>query len=443
MTADSMLEALHRRQVRVCVVGLGYVGLPTLAVIGAAGFLVTGVDIQPEVVERISQGEDSRGEPGLGEALSELKRMGRLRVDSDLKEAMRDCGVIVLCIQTPVDAGKLPNLSFLRRAVEDVGSNLQAGTLVILESTVPPRTTQTIVATILEERSNLTLGRDFWLAYCPERVSPGGAMRTVTERPRLVGGINEDSAKLAAELLRSTGVKEILQGDVAAVEVAKTAENAFRDVNIAFANELALLCEQMGVDVYEVIRLANTHERVRIHQPGAGVGGPCLTKDPYLLSTPAGGKRLSAGIIDAARRLNDTMPKHAVDLVAQNLAAIGINVQNSSIGVLGVTYRGGTDDVRNSPAEEIIKNLVERGAHVLSFDPMSQETFGSKRVGGIAELLHGVVCVVIAADHKEFRRMKISGKTGLKLIVDGRRMLDPQRVPQSIRYVAIGDLTHT
>ncbi len=439
---DSLLAGIRAKSARVCVVGLGYVGLPTLIACGSSGFPVTGVDIRSEIVERIARGEDSMGEPGLREALGTLASGGKLVATSDLGVGMKGAGVVFVCVQTPVTSGHEPNLSFLEKAVEEVGKGLRRGMLVIMGSTVSPGTTRRVVLPLLQRLSGLKVGADFWLAHCPERISPGVALKTFKERARLVGGVDALSGALAAEFLRAIGVGDVLEGEVGAVEVAKTAENTFRDVNIAFANELALICEGVGVDVYEAIRLANTHERVKIHQPGAGVGGPCLAKDPYLLITPAHGKKMNANLIQDSRLLNDSMPEHVIDLLVRNLMDLGIEVSGCVIGVLGVTFRGGTDDTRNSPAGEIIRGLHLRNARVLSFDPLSKETFGSERVESAEALLRRAQCVVVASDHLEFREILIASKSSVKLVVDGRRMLDPLKVPKSVRYVAVGDLTH-
>lgn len=423
------------------MVGLGYVGLPTLAVIGSAGFPVSGVDLRADLVERVGRGEDAVGEPGLREALGKLVGAEKLVVATNLSAGLKDSAIVFVCVQTPVTSGHEPDLSFLEEAMRGVGKDLRRGMLVILGSTVPPGTTKKVVLPLLVRGSGLKVGAEFWLAHCPERISPGAALRTFTERTRVVGGIDAGSGALAAEFLRAVGVKNVLEGEVGAVEVAKTAENTFRDVNIALANELALICEEVGVDVYEVIRLANTHERVKLHQPGAGVGGPCLSKDPYLLITPARGQKMNASLIQDSRLLNDSMPEHVLDLLVRHLMELGMEVGGCVVGVLGVTFRGGTDDTRNSPSGVIIRGLLLRKARVLSFDPLSRETFGSERVGSVEGLLKRAECVVVASDHAEFRGLSIP-MGSVRLVVDGRRMLDPLEVPEGVRYVAVGDLTH-
>jgi UDP-N-acetyl-D-mannosaminuronic acid dehydrogenase len=439
---DSLMEGIRARSIRVCVVGLGYVGLPTLAVIGSAGFPISGVDIRADIVERIRRGEDSIGEHGLKEALGKLVAEGKLTVTTDIDAGLENAGVVFVCVQTPVKSGHEPDLSFLEAAMKGLGKGLRRGRLVILGSTVPAGTTRKVVLPLLEKASGLKVGVDFWLAHCPERISPGVALKTFTERTRLVGGVDMESGDAAAEFLMAVGVHTVLEGEVGAVEVAKTAENTFRDVNIALANELALICEEVGVDVYEVIRLANTHERVKLHQPGAGVGGPCLSKDPYLLITPALGRKVNANLIQDSRLLNDEMPEHVIDLLVRSLMDLGMEVEDCVVGVLGVTFRGGTDDTRNSPAGEIIRGLLLRKMRVLSFDPLSKETFGSERVEGVETLLRKAQCVVVASDHVEFRGLLIPSESSVRLVVDGRRMLDPLKVPKGVRYVAVGDLTH-
>ncbi len=439
---EALLKRIREKSIGVCVMGLGYVGLPTLAIIGSAGFHVTGVDVKNEVIERVGRGEDATGEPGLGDLLSSLLAGSKLTLTTDLSTAISKSGIVLICVQTPITVKNAPDLTFLKAAVAEVGRRLRRGTLVLVGSTVPPGTIENAVLPSLEGASRLKAGVDFWLAHCPERISPGDAIRTFRERARLVGGVNESSRILAAEFLKAIGIKMVLEGGLAAVELAKTSENTYRYLNIAFANELALIAEKLGIDVYEAIRLANSHERVNIHQPGAGVGGPCLRKDSYLLVAPANGAKLGAELIHTAHEVNESMPRHVVGLVTSNMKELGLELRGASVGVLGVAYRGGTNDTRNSPSENIIRGLLQSGARVLSYDPLSRETFGSTRKSSFKEIVDEVECVVVASDHAEFRRLTFPEHTSVRLVVDGRRVCNPEAIPSSIRYVAVGDLTH-
>jgi len=297
----------------------------------------------------------------------------------------------------------------------------------VVQSTVPPGTTKKLVARILEEGSGLKCGEDFWLASCPERIAPGKAIREFVENVRIVGGYNSESVEIAVELFKAVTKGDILTTDCTSAEVAKLAENAFRDVNISFANELALICEQIGSDAMEVIRLANTHPRVNIHKPGCGVGGPCLPKDPYLLLHPVKDKGFKSRVIESSRELNDYMSKHTVELVVQSLRKTGKDVSDSKIAVLGAAYRGEVNETRNSPTESIVHELMGLGAKVVIYDPYCEETFGAEKAKDILEASKGSDCLVICADHEAFKRLNIQKIRALMnskpVIIDGRRIL--------------------
>ncbi len=300
---------------------------------------------------------------------------------------------------------------------------------MIVVSTVPPRTMKDVVVKILEEKSGLRCGVDFWLAYCPERITPGKMLQELSKGDRIVGTFDADSATVAVNLLKTVTSGHLSITDCGSAEVAKLAENTFRDVNIAFANELALICEQARVDVKEVIRLANTHPRVRIHSPGCGVGGPCLVKDPYLLLS-AKGDDGKLGIVEASRKLNDSMPSHTIRLLVRALREAGKEVKNSKVAVLGVAYKGETDDATNSPAEQIIRELKKLGAMVVVHDPFSTEEFGAMRSRDLWKAIQGTDCLVAATAHEAFRGLDLKRVKALMterpVILDGRLVFEAE-----------------
>jgi UDP-N-acetyl-D-mannosaminuronic acid dehydrogenase len=308
---------------------------------------------------------------------------------------------------------------------------------------VPPGTIKSLVVETLEERSGLKCGCDFWLAYCPERIAPGRAVREFAENARIVGGYDSDSADVAAQLFKTVTKGEILKTDCASAEVAKVAENTFRFVNIAFANELALICEQVGVDVMEVVRLTNTHPRVNIHKAGFGVGGPCVPKDPYLLLHSVVGTDFRSRVIEPSGELNEFMLRHAVELVVKGLKKVGKNVKGSKVAVLGVAYKAEVDDVRNSPADQIVGELMNLGAEVVVYDPFCEESFGAKRVQNHWEAVERSDCIVTVTDHKLFRGLSLRKTRTLMsehpVIVDGRRIFEPSEAKKlGFTYYGIG-----
>ncbi len=296
------------------------------------------------------------------------------------------------------------------------------------------------VEPILSSLSGLVADEDFYLAYVPERIAPGFALKEFVESPRLVGGIGPNSTRMASMLFRKV-CKNVIETDASTAEISKTAENTFRDINIAFANQLSLICEQHQADIVKVIALANTHPRVKIHSAGPGVGGPCLTKDPYLLMSEA--NLPCKNIVETARQINDYMPKHMVELLTQSLTKNGKNVKNSHVTVLGTAYKADVDDSRFSPSESIIQELLDTCKYVSVYDPFCTEAFGAKRTSSLREAVSGSDCLMIVIDHSEFKSLDLASLKALMnkdpVIVDGKRILEPVKVLHAgFSYYAIG-----
>jgi len=441
-----LIEKFRKRTAHIAVVGLGRVGLPTSAVFAGAGFQVVGVDVRSDVVQNVSRGTVNTNEQGLEELLRRVVGSGRLKASTESASVVKESDAVIVCVQTPINDQRKPDLTYLKSACDEVAQGFSRGKLMIVVSTVPPRTMKDVVLKILERKSGLKCGVDFWLAYCPERITPGRMLQELAKGDRIVGSFDTESATVAVELLKTVSSGGLSITDCGSAEVAKLAENTFRDVNIAFANELALICEGVGVDVEEVIRLANTHPRVKIHSPGCGVGGPCLTKDPYLLLSSRGSEDVELGIIEASRKMNDFMPNHAVRLVVKELREAGKDVKNSRVAVLGVAYKGETDDASNSPAEQIINELRNLGAEVVVYDPFCEESFGANGVQDLWEAVEGSDCLLTVTDHKLFRRLSLRKTRTLMnerpLIVDGRRIFEPSEAKKlGFMYYGIGHVT--
>jgi UDP-N-acetyl-D-mannosaminuronic acid dehydrogenase len=420
-----LTNRIECRSLHIVVLGSGYVGLPTAALFADAGFHVTAVDIKGEVVKAVNSGLSPVNEPGLEELISRNVKAGRLSASLNTIE-VNQAETILISVQTPITQKRRPNLSFLKKALEDMGNAIKKGMLIVISSTVPPGTMQNMVKPKLESQSGLKADIDFYVAYVPERVAPGNALKEFVESPRLVGGVGPNSIKIASELFR-TVCKTVIETDASTAEIAKLAENTFRDVNIAFANQLALICEQHGVDVKEVIKLANTHPRVNIHGPGPGVGGPCLPKDPYLLIHQS--KPLSYDVIKTARKINDNMPKHIVKLTQKALEKAGKSIKNSTIVILGTAYKANVDDSRGSPSKPIIQELTKLGAKVKVYDPHCNEAFRAEKTNSLHEALKGADCLIIVTDHTEFQSINLEETKKLMknkpVIIDGRRIINP------------------
>lgn len=349
----------------VGVVGLGYIGLPTAAILAANGVSVTGIDVNPETVDAVNRGEVPFVEPDLATYVGGSVATGKLRAVASPEPA--DC--FIVAVPTPFQDGHEPDLSYVKAAAQAVAPQLRGGELVILESTSPPGTTQKLADWILEARPDLSLdGTDgrpvFHAAHCPERVLPGRVMVELVTNDRIVGGLTHEAAERARDLYRTFCHGEILLTDAKTAEMAKLVENSFRDVNIAFANELSVISDRLGIDVWELVRLANHHPRVNILQPGPGVGGHCIAVDPWFIVDAA---PEDARLIRTAREVNDAKPGWVLDQVRAAVAGTKAPV----IAALGLAFKPDIDDLRESPARRIVAELADEypDAEILVVEP--------------------------------------------------------------------------
>lgn len=334
----------------VCVVGLGYIGLPTAAILASNGVEVIGVDINERTVEAVNRGDVPFVEPDLATYVAGAVTQGTLRATTKPEAA----DAFIVAVPTPFTDGHKPDLSYIQAAAEAIAPHLSAEALVILESTSPPQATQQMAEWILAARPDLSLdgseGRArIHVAHCPERVLPGRVMIELVTNDRIVGGLTADAAERAKELYQVFCQGEILLTDAVTAEMAKLVENSYRDVNIAFANELSLISADLGIDVWELIRLANHHPRVNILQPGPGVGGHCIAVDPWFIVDAAPER---AQLIRTAREVNDRKPRFVADQISRRAPA------QSTVALLGLTYKPDIDDMRESPAIEVTKTLA-------------------------------------------------------------------------------------
>lgn len=377
---------------RVVVLGLGYIGLPTAATLALHGWEVHGVDVRAELVESLKQGNVPVRERDLSAIVRDALGGGDLQVSTKPENG----DYFVLCVPTPLK-DRQADLSYLRKASATVAGVLRRGNTVIVESTVPPGTTTQIVRPILE-KSGLEAGKDFHLAYCPERVMPGSILREIVENDRIIGGFDPESAEEAASIYRSFVRGKLFLTDATTAEFVKLVENAYRDVNVAFANEIAKLAEVHGVDVWEVISLANHHPRVRVLQPGPGVGGHCIAVDPWFLLT----QDVKGSLIPAARAVNDGQPKQVV----QRTLEIVHGISRPKVAAFGVAYKGEADDIRESPAIEIIERLEGHGITVAAYDPLvPNDRYPTQ---SLEETIGDADCILILASHREFHYMDAS-----------------------------------
>jgi UDP-N-acetyl-D-glucosamine dehydrogenase len=402
---------IEQKEVRICVIGVGYVGLPLAVEFASLGFPVTGLDVDEERVMAINQGESYIQDVSSAE-VAEAVEAGYLGATSDY-DALKDMDVIFICVPTPFTKTKTPDLSYVVAAAEEIVQRLKPGQLIILQSTTYPGTTEEDVLPILES-SGLTAGQDFHLAFSPERTNPGDRQYTVSNTPKVVGGVTPRCGELAQLLLAHLMPQVHLVSSPRAAEMTKLLENIYRSVNIALVNELAKLCERMGIDVWEVIEAASTKPfGFMPFYPGPGVGGHCVPVDPYYLFWKAREYDFYPRFIELAAELNQSMPYHVVARASEALNAQGKTLHQAKVLVLGVSFKPDVDDARNSPAQRVIELLLRHGAQVSYNDPhISQLTIGKDVVYreeltlNSVSLTEGLLakhdCVLIVAGHSSY-----------------------------------------
>jgi len=392
---------------KVCVVGLGYIGLPTASLLGTKGYDVVGVDVSRRVVETINAGRVHIVEPDLDVLVRSAVHAGQLKAACEPVEA----DVFVIAVPTPIDAERRPDLSAVEAAARAVARVVRPGNLVILESTSPVGTTEDVVGRILSDAGH-AVGVDVHLAYCPERVLPGRILIELVENDRIVGGVDERSTEAAVAFYHEFVRGEVLATDARTAEMVKLTENSFRDVNIAFANELSMVCAEQGISVWELIRFANRHPRVSILAPGPGVGGHCIAVDPWFLVY---GSPERTPLIRTARAVNESKP----DWVVERVKACADKVKRPVVACLGLSFKADVDDLRQSPAVDIVRRLrAELDGEVLVVEPHLAEHPEFELVSVEAALERANI-VLVLVDHRAFKRIKREALNE-KLLVDTR-----------------------
>lgn len=405
---------------RVSVVGLGYIGLPTAAVIASRGIDVIGVDVSEHAVNTINQGKIHIVEPDLDMLVQSAVTTGKLKASIEPEPAE----VFMLAVPTPFTEGHKPDLSYIEAAVKKIAGVLEKGNMVILESTSPVGTTEKISQWMSEIRADLSFphqygeNADIQVAHCPERVLPGYVIQELVSNDRVIGGISRKCAERAQDLYKTFVKGDCLLTDARTAEMAKLTENSFRDVNIAFANELSMICDQLHINVWELIRLANRHPRVNILKPGAGVGGHCIAVDPWFIVDSAPER---ARLIRTARQVNDAKPGFVLDKIRQ----VAEQFKQPKIACLGLAFKADIDDLRESPAVDITEQLItENLGEVLVVEPHIQTLparlqKNNARLVSLQDAIDNANILVTLTDHTVFKQVKLN-RLKEKVIIDAR-----------------------
>ncbi|MFA5925451.1 MAG: nucleotide sugar dehydrogenase [Parcubacteria group bacterium] len=419
---------------KVCIIGLGYVGFPLAVLCSIKGYEVYGFDKDEKKLARIEKGENIVEEKYLNDILPKAK-INIIRDESEMK----NCGIFVIAVPTPVDEKYYPDLKYVVSASETVAKNMKKGSLVIVESTINPGVCEEFVKPIFE-KAGFTVGQDVHISHCPERINPGDSKWNVTNIPRVAGSFDEKGLEKTLDFYRSIVDAEIMpMKTVFEAEAVKIMENSFRDINIAFVNELAKSFHLMGIDITNVIRGAATKPFSFLpHWPSCGVGGHCIPVDPYYLIEKAKENDFDHQFLKMARSINNSMPEYTVEILQDALNEIKKPMKDTPVGLLGVSYKANVGDLRESPVLKIIELLKESGAKLEIFDPFVP---GLSTVKSAEDLLEKSEAVVLATNHKEFLKIipeKFKEK-GIKVLVDGQNCLDKDKFLElGIVYKGIG-----
>lgn len=414
----------------ICIIGLGYIGLPTAAMFATHGHRVLGVDVNQKVIDALNKGKIIIEEPNLEETVNVAVKEGTLRAAMEPEES----DAFIICVPTPIKSDKTADLTYVESGIRRIIPFLKKGNIVILESTSPPGTTRDFMGSILKEAGFIP-GQDVHLAYCPERVLPGRILIELKENSRVVGGINEESADIVKDLYKSFVKGEIYISEATTAEMCKLMENTYRDVNIALANELAMLCEKMKVNAWDVIKYANKHPRVNLHMPGPGVGGHCIAVDPWFIIEK---QPETAKMMNLARKTNDNMPQY----VLERIKGLTKNIQGiKKVCILGVTYKPNVDDMRESPIIELIHLLKEQG----NFDPVVVDKHvdldGSKE-RTLYEAAKDSHLMVLAVNHNEFKELdfeRLKDTMKCPVVLDTRNFWDADTIEKAgMEYHLLG-----
>ncbi len=434
----------------VVVIGMGYVGIPMAVLLADVDdFYVTGIQRKSQrsgwKIDWLNQGKNpyEGDEPGLDELIERVVRNGKFKV-MDKYDAVNDADYILIDVQTPVDDEKIPRYASLLDVSHKIANHMKKGVTIILESTVAPGTTDNVVQGILEEESGLKRGKDFYLVFSFERVMPGKLIEYITDFPRVIGGGCQEANEKAKFLYGKVVKKQLQITDTLTAELTKCIENAYRDVNIAFANEMALLCEDFNRNIFEIINLINHRHDRMMHYPGSGVGGHCLTKDPWLLLYGFNKytERLNESkikIIPDSRKINDFMPYHMIELMENVFRESHRLVDNIKIVLLGVSYKANTDDTRNTPTENIVKVLQSRyHSHNIVYvahDPYVKERDYTltKLTNDFNEAVNNADVLLFTTNHSEYYNIDLDDlkkKVRTPIIIDGRNIFDKKVVEE-------------
>jgi len=427
---DEVRNSLESKSLVVCVVGIGRIGLPTALSFAKAGLQTIGVDINEKLVDSINTGNfPLKDEPGYEEIFNEVRKNGNFSATTNINEAISKSNLILLSLPTPMDKKNIPSYFALESVGKQLSRILQPNSLIVVESTIEPGFIENDLINILEETNRLHIGKNFTIGVCPENANPGEILHDFTNLPRLVGGIDEQTTKIITMIYDFVfSVELVVMPDCKTANAVKLTTNVFRDVNIAFVNELSLMFEKLGIDTLKVLDAAKRKYNFQIHYPGAGVGGPCLPINSYQLLNTARRIDSKLSIIKQSREINEKMPEHVINLTLDGFKKCKKSIKDSTVLILGISYKPDVKDIQLSPAKIIINKLMALGARIKIYDPYykGSQMFGINVEQNIEDVLSKVDASIIITAHKEFQEInpKIFTKMKTPILIDSRGVVD-------------------
>jgi len=428
---DEVLKSLESHTLRICVIGIGRIGLPTALSFAKSGLATIGVDINKILVDEINSGKfPLKDEPGYNEIFDDVLKNKTFTATTNIEDAVSNSDLILLSLPTPMNENNIPDYSALRNVASQLSDLLSPNSLVIVESTIEPGFIEDEMISIITKSGRLTIEKNFFIGVCPENANPGEILHDFTNLPRLVGGINSNITKIIKSIYNFVFSVELVEmPNCKTANAVKLTTNVFRDMNIAFISELSLMFEKLGIDTIKVLEAAKKKYNFQVHYPGAGVGGPCLPINSYQLLNTAKRLGLKLSIVESGRKINETMPDHVIELTSNAFKESNISLENSKILIMGISYKPNVKDIQLSPAKNIIEKFQSLGADIHIYDPFfnSTEIFGIKVENNFESIISEMDAVVIVTGHDVFREIKIDSflKIKSKILIDTRGIIDP------------------
>jgi nucleotide sugar dehydrogenase len=434
---ENVKRSLQSRTLKVCVIGIGRIGLPTALSFAKSGLETVGVDINKSLVDNINSGIfPLKDEPGYEEIFHEVIKSKKFSATTKIEDVVSESDLILLSLPTPMDENNVPDYSALRSVGTQLSELLSTNSLVIVESTIEPGFIEDEMVSIISKSEKLKINETFFIGVCPENANPGEILHDFTTLPRLVGGINENITQIIKTVYNFVFPVELVEmPNCKTANAVKLTTNVFRDINIAFVSELSLMFEKLGIDTMKVLEAATKKYNFQVHYPGAGVGGPCLPINSYQLLNAGRRSGVSLNLIEQGRKINEKMPEHVVKLTLDAFKDANKTIQNSDILILGISYKPDVKDIQLTPAEDVIKKLQTLDVKIHLHDPYfsGNEVFGIKVENNLDEIIEKVDASIIITAHKEFKEIDLSffKKMKTSILIDTRGIIEPVLASQA------------